>query len=96
MNAKEMVMGTHAPLRNFTIDAEKYKDSISPKKTKKQNATEMLFFQHNTITKDIKHVVTSITVITAKPEALPNCFVSRNPMVTDKQRTINIQLISGM
>lgn len=38
-----------------------------PKKMMKPNARKMLLYQHRTITRDIRHVVTSITVITANP-----------------------------
>lgn len=38
-----------------------------PKKMMKPNARKMLLCQHRTITRDIRHVVTSITVITANP-----------------------------
>jgi hypothetical protein len=38
-----------------------------PKKTRKIIAMKILLFQQSTITSDIKHVVTSITVITANP-----------------------------
>ena len=40
---------------------------MDPKKNIKQIARRMLLCQHRTMTRDIRQVVTSITVITAKP-----------------------------
>lgn len=48
-------------------EAEKQRDSIVPKKKMKASAQSELLRQHKTITSDIRQVVTSITVITAKP-----------------------------
>jgi hypothetical protein len=47
--------------------AEKYSASMVPKNTMKAIARNMLLCQHKTITRDIRHVVTSMTVITANP-----------------------------
>jgi len=47
--------------------AEKYSASMVPKNTMKPIARNMLLCQHKTITRDIRHVVTSMTVITANP-----------------------------
>lgn len=69
MKTKEMATGTHAPSKNLIKEAEKYKASIVPKKITKQTARRTFWCQHKTITNDIKQVVTSITVITAKPDA---------------------------
>lgn len=66
-NMNERATGTQAPSRNLIKEAEKYRASIAPKKTTKQIAQKTLRFQHKTITRDIKQVVTSMTVITAKP-----------------------------
>lgn len=68
MNMNERTTGTHAPSRNLIREAEKYKASIAPKNKTKQIARRTLRCQHRTITRDIKQVVTSITVITARPE----------------------------
>lgn len=38
-----------------------------PKKIRKPSARKILLFQQSTMTSDIKQVVTSITVITARP-----------------------------
>lgn len=64
---KERAMGTHAPSRNFIRAAEKYSASIEPKKRMKATARRALLFQHNTIMSGIRHDVTNITVITARP-----------------------------
>jgi len=40
---------------------------MEPKNTMKQIASKMFLCQHKTITRDIKQVVTSMTVMTAKP-----------------------------
>lgn len=40
---------------------------MEPKKNMKPRANKTLLFQHKMITRDIRHVVTSITVITARP-----------------------------
>lgn len=40
---------------------------MEPKKNIKQMARKTLLCQHRIITRDIRQVVTSITVITAKP-----------------------------
>jgi len=66
-NMRERAMGTQAPSRNLIRDAEKYSASMDPKKNMKQMARKILLCQHNTITRDIRQVVTSITVMTAKP-----------------------------
>ncbi|MFS7958743.1 hypothetical protein Hanom_Chr08g00682301 [Helianthus anomalus] len=68
MKINESAIGTHAPSRNFIREAEKYKASIVPKSTTKPIARKTLWCQHRTITRDVKHVVTNITVITAKPD----------------------------
>lgn len=60
-------MGTHAPSRNLMRDAEKYSASMEPKTNIKQMARTILLCQHKTITRDIKQVVTSMTVMTANP-----------------------------
>jgi len=66
-NMSERAMGTQAPSRNLIRDAEKYSASMDPKKNMKQMARKILLRQHTTITRDIRQVVTSMTVITAKP-----------------------------
>ena len=66
-NMKERATGTQAPSRNLMREAEKYRASKAPKNTTNPIAKKTLRFQHKTITRDIKQVVTSITVITAKP-----------------------------
>ncbi|MCD9642603.1 hypothetical protein HAX54_029486, partial [Datura stramonium] len=63
-----MAIGTHAPSNNLIKEAEKYKASIDPKKIGKQIARKTLWCQHKTITNDIKQVVTSMTVMIAKPD----------------------------
>ena len=65
MNARRM--GNQAPSRNLMSDAEKYSNSIDPKKSRKQRATNGRLFQQRIITKKVRQVVTSITVITANP-----------------------------
>ena len=40
---------------------------MEPKKNMKAMARKILFCQHSTMTIDMRHVVTSITVITARP-----------------------------
>uniref|UniRef100_A0A0A9CT27 Si660001f06 n=1 Tax=Arundo donax TaxID=35708 RepID=A0A0A9CT27_ARUDO len=69
---------------------------MDPKKRRKAKARIGGLCQHRTMTRDVRNVVTSITVITASPDAFPICFVSLNPTVTAMQRIISNQLISGM
>jgi len=64
---KASTIGTQAPSLNLISAAEKYSASIVPKNTIKPIARNMLLCQHKTITRDIRHVVTSMTVITANP-----------------------------
>jgi hypothetical protein len=47
--------------------AKKYSASMVPKNRMKPIARNMLLCQHKTITRDIRHVVTSMTVIIANP-----------------------------
>ena len=68
MKAKAITIGTHAPSKNLIREAEKYKASIVPKNITKQSARRTLLRQHKTITNDIKQVVTSMTVMTAKTD----------------------------
>jgi hypothetical protein len=67
MKMKERTIGTQAPSLNLMSAAEKYSASMVPKNTMKPIARNMLLFQHEIITRDIRHVVTSMTVITANP-----------------------------
>lgn len=67
INTKESALGTQAPSKNLIRVAEKKSASMEPKKTTKHTARIMLLFQQRTITRDIKQVVTSITVMTANP-----------------------------
>ncbi len=41
---------------------------MEPKKNIKLSARKILFFQHRTITRDIRQVVTNMPVIIAKPD----------------------------
>ena len=70
MRTKERAIGTHAPSRNLIREAEKKSTSMVPKNTTKHIARKMFLCQQRTITRDIKQVVTSITIITAKPVAI--------------------------
>jgi len=67
MKIKARTIGTQAPSLNLMSAAEKYSASMVPKNTMKAIARNMLLCQHKTITRDIRHVVTSMTVITANP-----------------------------
>lgn len=60
-------MGSQAPSRNFMSEEEKNKASIDPKTTKNASARRGELCQHKIMTKDVRQVVTNITVITAKP-----------------------------
>lgn len=60
-------MGSQAPSLNLVSEAEKYSNSIEPKKSRKVIAIIGGFCQQMMITKDVRHVVTNITVITANP-----------------------------
>lgn len=48
-------------------DAEKYRASMEPKTRRKARARRGGLCQQRIMTRDVRHVVTSITVITAKP-----------------------------
>lgn len=63
----ERAIGTHAPSRNLIREAEKYRASMEPKKKMKQMARKIFLCQHKIMTRDIRQVVTSMTVITARP-----------------------------
>lgn len=63
----ERRIGSHAPSRNLMRDAEKYSNSMDPKKTRKERATNGGFLQQSMMTKDVRQVVTNITAITANP-----------------------------
>jgi hypothetical protein len=65
-------MGSQAPSRNLVSEAEKYSNSIEPKKSRKQRARIGGLCQQRMITKEVRHVVTSITVITANPATKKN------------------------
>lgn len=65
----ESASGAHPPSGTLIKDAEMYTASIDPKKRRKHTARKMLRRQTITITSVIKKVVTSITVITARPVA---------------------------
>jgi hypothetical protein len=52
---------------NLMSAAKKYSASMVPKNRMKPIARNMLLCQHKTITGDIRHVVTSMTVIIANP-----------------------------
>jgi pyrimidine deaminase RibD-like protein len=67
MKTIERINGAHPPCGTLIIDAEIYKVSMDPKKRRKHNARKMLRRHTIMITKVVKHVVTSITVITARP-----------------------------
>lgn len=56
-----------APLWKFSIQAERYMNSMKPKNIKKEADTNKLISQYSAITSDIKHVVTNIPKTIAKP-----------------------------
>ena len=66
-NTSANAIGTHAPCRNLIREAEKKRASMEPNMKTNPSARRTFWCQHSTITIDIKQVVTSITVITAKP-----------------------------
>jgi len=66
-NTRANAIGTHAPCRNLIREAEKKRASMVPNMKTNPSARRTFWCQHSTITSDIKQVVTSITVITAKP-----------------------------
>jgi len=86
MKMKERITGTQAPSRNFITEAEKYSASMDPKKNMKATARKTLLPQQSMMTRDIRQVVTSITVITAKPA----------PTKDPKQQYINNSLIQSI
>lgn len=51
-------------------EAEKKSNSMVPKNKMKHRAKKMFLCQHRTITRDIKQVVTNMTIMTAKPVAI--------------------------
>ena len=60
-------MGSQAPSRNLIRDAEKKSSSMEPKPRRKQSANKGGLCQQRIITREVRDVVTSITVITARP-----------------------------
>jgi len=62
--------GTQPPLGTLKKAVERYRSSTDPNTTKKSTARKMLRCHTVTMTNVIRHVVTSITIITAIPAAI--------------------------
>lgn len=67
MKTKEKRMGSQPPLCTLAMHAKKYSSSTDPNMTINMDAAIMFCFQTVLIMRNIKQVVTNITVITARP-----------------------------
>lgn len=67
MRKRASRIGSQAPSRNLISAAEKYRLSMEPKKRRNARANNGDLCQQRIITRDVRQVVTSITVMTASP-----------------------------